>query len=133
MNACRLGVACLLLCWLAGCDDNNNSNRSRETVSFEQETLRIASNAQPANTPGTAGVVVDNPLLLEQFGPDGPDLNQALYTRYFLSDAEELKPDAILVLMPGFEGGSSNFAPLARWTPRPVTVLLSAMSLALSR
>ena len=73
----------------------------------------MASNAQPANTPGTPGVVVDNPLLLEQFGADGPDLNKALYTRYFLSDARELQPDAILVLMPGFEGGSSNFAALA--------------------
>ena len=58
-------------------------------------------------------MVVDNPKLLAQFGAGGPDLNQAVYTRYYLSNAAELQPDAILVLMPGFEGGATNFAVLA--------------------
>ena len=109
--AIGLGVALL-----AACDGNNNNaggSTAPADVTLEQQVLSLASNAQPANTPGTPGVVVDNPLLLEQFGADGPDLNKALYTRYFLSDARELQPDAILVLMPGFEGGSSNFAALA--------------------
>jgi pimeloyl-ACP methyl ester carboxylesterase len=106
----------LSLSLLIGCDDNNNNSRqstNQDDVTLEQQSLRLPSSAKPARTPGTPGVVVDNPLLQQQFGPNGPDLNQALYTRYFLSDAEELQPDAILVLMPGFEGGSSNFAPLA--------------------
>ena len=64
-------------------------------------------------TPGTPGVVVDKPKLLRHFGSEGPDLNNAVYTRYFLSDASEMQPDAILVLVPGFEGGASNFAILA--------------------
>jgi hypothetical protein len=109
----------LSLSLLIGCDDNNNNSRqstNQDDVTLEQQSLRLPSSAKPAKparTPGTPGVAVDNPLLQQQFGPNGPDLNQALYTRYFLSDAEELQPDAILVLMPGFEGGSSNFAPLA--------------------
>jgi hypothetical protein len=107
----------LSLSLLIGCDDNNNNSRqstNQDDVTLEQQSLRLPSSAKPAaRTPGTPGVAVDNPLLQQQFGPNGPDLNQALYTRYFLSDAEELQPDAILVLMPGFEGGSSNFAPLA--------------------
>ena len=111
-----LAIGLLLL---AACGDNNNNNNNSggpgtpEEFTLEQQVLRLPSGAQPARTPGSPGVVVDNPRLLEQFGPDGPDLNQALYTRYYLSNAEELQPDAILVLMPGFEGGSANFAALA--------------------
>ena len=116
MRMSKISVLLLPLWLLSGCDGNNNNSggtSAPQEVTLEQQVLRLESSAQPANTPGTPGVGVDNPLLLEQFGPDGPDLNQALYTRYFLSDAEELQPDAILVVMPGFEGGSSNFAPLA--------------------
>jgi pimeloyl-ACP methyl ester carboxylesterase len=106
----------LLISLLIGCDDNGNNSRGSvapDEVTLEQQSLRLPSSAQPARTPGSPGVVVDNPRLLEQFGPEGPDLNHAVYTRYFLSDAKEMQPDAILVLMPGFEGGASNFAALA--------------------
>ena len=113
-------IVCLAL--LIGCDDNDR-NRSNTPaapeppapapVTLEQETRLIPSDAKPENTPGSPGVVVSNPKLLAQFGEQGPDLNHGVYTRYHLSDAAELQPDAIVVLVPGFEGGASNFAVLA--------------------
>jgi len=77
------------------------------------ETVDLPSEAQPAHTPGTPGVTVTNPKLITQFGSDDFDLNNARYTRYSLSDQTESQPDAILVLVPGFEGGASTFAVLA--------------------
>jgi pimeloyl-ACP methyl ester carboxylesterase len=76
-----------------------------------QETVNLPSAAEPANTPGTAGVVVTNPKLLTQFGP-GADLNNARYTRHFLAGPPQ-QPDAILILVPGFEGGAGDFKLLA--------------------
>ncbi|MCG8591587.1 MAG: hypothetical protein MJE66_20005, partial [Proteobacteria bacterium] len=77
-----------------------------------QVTERLPSAATPAETPGTDGVVVTNPKLLAQFGPDA-DLNQATYTRYLLSDGMLEQPDAILVTIPGFQGGAAGFEILA--------------------
>lgn len=74
-------------------------------------TIDIASPAQPADTPGSPGVVVTNAKLLAQFGPDA-DLNFARYTRFRLDDAGD-RPDAILILVPGFEGGANTFRILA--------------------
>ena len=54
-----------------------------------------------------------NPKLIEQFGSADFDLNHGRYTRYYLSDQADSQPDAILVLVPGFEGGASTFAVLA--------------------
>jgi pimeloyl-ACP methyl ester carboxylesterase len=51
--------------------------------------------------------------LIEQFGGSDFDLNNARYTRYYLSDQADSQPDAIVVLVPGFEGGASTFAVLA--------------------
>ena len=84
-----------------------------EPVTLMQETLSLPSAAQPAHTPGSPGVVVSNPALLAQFGDGGPDLNRAVYTRYYLSDQADRQPDAILVLIPGFAGGASNYFVLA--------------------
>lgn len=78
-----------------------------------QQTERIESAARPANTPGSLGVQVSNPKLLAHFGGAGPDLNYATYTRYFLSDAEGSQADAILIAIPGFQGGAANFARMA--------------------
>jgi pimeloyl-ACP methyl ester carboxylesterase len=58
--------------------------------------------------------VVDNPNLLRQFDGTAPDLNKARYTRYFLTDQATLQPDAIVVAIPGFEGGASNYAMFAQ-------------------
>ncbi|MEH6593080.1 MAG: hypothetical protein V7746_22615, partial [Halioglobus sp.] len=107
---------------LAACEDSSNrisdNPGTPETpqptqVVLQQESERIPSGATPAMSPGTPGVVVTNLKLLQHFGGEGPSLNNALYTRYFLSNASEMQPDAILVLVPGFEGGASNFAILA--------------------
>ena len=62
----------------------------------------------PANTPGSPGVVVTSPKLLTQFGGGSFSLNNARYTRYHLAGPAQ-QPDAILVLVPGFEGGASDF------------------------
>jgi pimeloyl-ACP methyl ester carboxylesterase len=78
-----------------------------------QETVNIPSGAQPANTPGTPGVTVSNPKLLAQFGGDPFSLNNARYTRHFLAGPPQ-QPDAILVLVPGFEGGAADFRILAQ-------------------
>ena len=81
--------------------------------SLEQATVDLPSTAQPAHTPGSPGVVVTNSSLIAQFGGSEFSLNNARYTRYYLSDQGDSQPDAIVVLIPGFEGGASTFAVLA--------------------
>jgi len=76
-----------------------------------QETIDIPSAAAPANTPGSPGVVVTNAHLLAQFGPTF-SLNNARYTRHHLAGPAQ-QPDAILILVPGFEGGAGDFRILA--------------------
>src|SRR5215470_18220963 len=75
-------------------------------------TIDIPSSAQPPNTPGSPGVQVTNPKLLTQFGA-GANLNHARYTRFQLDDSGA-QPDAIIILVPGFEGGAANFRILAQ-------------------
>jgi carboxylesterase type B len=75
-------------------------------------TIDIPSAAQPRDTPGSPGVTVTNPLLLTQFGPQA-NLNHARYTRFQLDDSGA-PADAILILVPGFEGGAANFRILAQ-------------------
>jgi len=75
-------------------------------------TIDIPSAAEPPNTPGSPGVVVTNPKLLTQFDGGPIDLNQARYTR-FRAAAPGIAPQAILILVPGFEGGSGGFKILA--------------------
>ena len=77
-----------------------------------QDTVNIPSQAQPAQTPGSPGVTVTNPKLLAQFGGGSFSLNNARYTRHHLAGPPQ-QPDAILVLVPGFEGGASDFRILA--------------------
>ncbi len=72
------------------------------------EKVWLASSARPAQTPGTPGVVPTDPKLLTQFGGPGFDLNRAGYTRWRLR-GPDVQPDAILVLVAGFGGGSNNF------------------------
>jgi len=77
-----------------------------------QETVNIPSSAQPANTPGSPSVVPTNPKLLAQFGGSSFSLNNARYTRHRLAGPEQ-QPGAILILVPGFEGGAGDFKILA--------------------
>jgi len=97
---------------LIACSDNSGSSPPGPAT-LAQATVDIPSAATPAFTPGSPGVVVDNPKLLRHFGSPAIDLNRARYTRYFLGDRGDLQPDGILVLVPGFEGGASGFAALA--------------------
>ena len=53
-----------------------------------------------------------NAKLLTQFGGAAFSLNQATYTRYALNRPGGT-PDAILILVPGFEGGAASFRILA--------------------
>lgn len=76
------------------------------------KTFNIASKAKPADSPGTKGVKITNSPLNTQFGKSF-NLNKARYTRFQL-DSSKGKPDAILILIPGFEGGAANFRILAQ-------------------
>jgi pimeloyl-ACP methyl ester carboxylesterase len=71
----------------------------------------VPSAAQPAETPGSPGVVVTNPQLITQFGGSGFSLNNALAIRWAY-DAPGA-PDAILILVPGFEAGANSMKILA--------------------
>ena len=83
-GVCR---ACLALNAIHGlqadCDglDDDQSNRSCPGGAVAQESRTATSSARPAETPGTAGVVVTNPKLLAQFGGRRFNLNHARYTR----------------------------------------------------
>ncbi|UCE85682.1 MAG: hypothetical protein JSU66_15345 [Deltaproteobacteria bacterium] len=75
----------------------------------EFETVRIPSPAQPSGTPGSPGVDAnDYPKLVTQLGSASFSLNNATYTRFF-APATSGAPDAILILVPGFEGGGASF------------------------
>src|SRR5438128_7006455 len=87
------------------------SGNALNTCNTVATTLSIPSAAQPANTPGTTGVSVTNPRLLTQFGGSSFSLNNAAYTRFRRDGAG--MPDAILILVPGFEGGANDFKMLA--------------------
>ena len=86
---------------------SGNATNACRTLTV-QETVNIASVAAPAETPGSPGVVVTHPGLLTQFGGGSFSLNNARYTRHRLA-GPEVQPDAILILVPGFEGGAGNF------------------------
>jgi len=91
-------------------DDGTANGSCSTSVAFE--TINIPSAAEPAETPGTAGVVVGNPNLVTQFGGSSFSLNNARYTR-FHDGVSASDPDAVLILVPGFEGGGNNFRLLA--------------------
>ena len=81
-------------------------------MTVSAEVIDLPSPAEPADTPGSPGVVVDSESKLAvQFGGTDIDLNQTRYTRYHL-DAD-LRPDAVLILVPGFDGGAADFKILA--------------------
>jgi hypothetical protein len=107
-SAARLAALAAALAAAAACSD---ATRSGTGEAVEQETFDVPSQAHPAGTPGSPGVTVTNPKLLAQFGGGDFTLNRARYTRWRAAGAGE--PDAILILVPGFEGGAGNFAILA--------------------
>jgi pimeloyl-ACP methyl ester carboxylesterase len=94
------------------CSSDATETNLCKTTPVLQETVNLPSAAEPAHTPGSAGVVVTNPKLVAQFDGGSFSLNQARYTRHHLASATQ-PPDAILILIPGFEGGAGNFRILA--------------------
>jgi pimeloyl-ACP methyl ester carboxylesterase len=81
-------------------------------LSCPYETFNLRSLAAPAESPGSAGVTVTNPKLLTQFGSTDVSVNNARFTRFRLNPFTP-QPDAILILVPGFEGGANDFKVLA--------------------
>jgi len=117
------GDVCVPLCGngvvegTEACDDGNAESLDECTNTcaigtIERDTLFVASTATPADTPDGAGIGVAPGTTLEtQFGPSF-DFNRAIYTRYRVTGAGD--PDAVLVLIPGFAGGSGSFSVVAR-------------------
>jgi pimeloyl-ACP methyl ester carboxylesterase len=91
--------------------DDACSNNVLNTCNTVGTTTSIASAAEPPNTPGSPGVTVTNAKLLTQFGGASFSLNNATYTRFRMDGGPQ--PDAILILIPGFEGGANDFKNLA--------------------
>jgi hypothetical protein len=114
--ACR---SCLALNAIHGLDvpcdafDDGDDDASCPGGAVAQQTALVPSAAQPPETPGTPSVVVVAPKLLAQFGGGDFDLNHGIYTRYHFRNPPVAQPDAVLVLVPGFEGGASGFKVLA--------------------
>ena len=92
-------------------DDGVVSNGTCGATLLATERVSLAS-VEPDETPGSPGVTVTNPKLLQQFPPSGPDLNRADYVRWRLS-GPEIAPDAILILIPGFGSGVNPLRTLA--------------------
>jgi pimeloyl-ACP methyl ester carboxylesterase len=108
---------------LSGCDDDDFPEVAEVCrglcadgcgcLNVAAEKLSEPSRARPADTPGSPGVVVEpGSKLATQFGTTRVDLNNAVYTRYFV--AGTMRPDAVLILIPGFEGGATDFTVMAQ-------------------
>ncbi|MBX3024346.1 hypothetical protein KF840_05490 [bacterium] len=108
---CRVCLALNLIDGLAlDCDQLDDGQRN---VSCPRETFTLKSPAEPEDTPGTGGLTATGyPKLLTQFGGSDVNLNNARFTRFRLSPTTT-NPDAVLVLVPGFEGGANDFKILA--------------------
>jgi len=78
-------------------------------AAIASETVYVASGAEPAGTPGSGSTDASGyPKLVTQYGTAAVDLNRATYTRhYYQPDAAA--PEAILILVPGFQGGAHSF------------------------
>jgi hypothetical protein len=83
------------------------ADRANVCTPTVQTTIDIPSPAKGPHTFGTPGVVGATEKFVSQFGAL-IDLNKARYTRWRPAGPER-RPDAILVLVPGFEGGAGDF------------------------
>lgn len=78
-----------------------------KVVAFE--TVSVPSSAEPAETPGSGSTdATGYPKIAAQFGTTAVDLNNATYSRFYYQP-DDAQPDAILILIPGFEGGALGF------------------------
>jgi pimeloyl-ACP methyl ester carboxylesterase len=105
-------VACRICLTINGTDnlavDCDSFDDGQLNLSCPYETFNLRSLAQPAHSPGSPGVTVSDANLITQFGSADISLNNARFTRFRLSPIAT-QPDAILVLVPGFEGGANDF------------------------
>ena len=92
-------------------DDNMPGNASCGVPMVIGEHVAIPNSVEPAETPGTPGVVVANSKLLAHLG-GGADLNRSDYVRFRLS-GPDVAPDAIVILVPGFGAGVNIFRIMA--------------------
>ncbi len=110
-NGLRLRRPCYGSPFVAEACSDDATNSCADVVLAE--TVSIPSAARPAQTPGSPGAPpVTNPKLLAQFGSPSIDLNRATFTRFRLA-GPPAAPEAILILIPGFEGGAGSFKILA--------------------
>lgn len=109
----RLGpLALLAAAVLTACGGGGEETTQVRDIVFSTHNLK--SDAQPAGTPGTPGVVVaTDSKIATQFGSTRVNLNQARYTRYQLARFQHRKPDAILVAVPGTLAASHSYLVLA--------------------
>lgn len=111
-STCLSAAASNDLLGVLDCDDFDNGVDDRSCVAIFAERVTVANDVEPAETPGTPGVVPTNPKLLEQFGGSSFDLNQSAYTRWRAS-GPEVQPDAIMVVIAGFGSDANNFLLMA--------------------
>ncbi|MDX2169597.1 MAG: hypothetical protein SF182_21185 [Deltaproteobacteria bacterium] len=83
-----------------------------ENLSCPRDTFTLKSPAEPNHTPGSPGVTALAALVTQQESDGAVNLNNARFTR-FRASPTATEPDAILVLVPGFEGGANDFKLLA--------------------
>ncbi len=93
--------------------DCDQFDDGQQNLSCPLHTFQLRSPAEPADTPGSPGVTAAAyPKLVTQYGSADVNLNTARFTRFRLDEALTA-PDAILILIPGFEGGANDFRILA--------------------
>jgi len=92
--------------------DCDSFDDGQVNLSCPYETFNLRSPAEPAQSPGSANVTVTNPKLITQFGGADISVDNARFTRFRLNGFTP-QPDAILILIPGFEGGANDFKVLA--------------------
>lgn len=97
----------------ANADDVDACSNDCTTGPTDFAVISIPSPVDPAATPdGTlANAVAGGSTLETQFGATVFSLNNVTYTRFFAAGAGD--PDAVLILVPGFAGGSHSFKYLA--------------------
>ena len=108
---CRVCLTLNLIDGLAvDCDDFDDGQLN---VSCPRESFSLRSPASADDTPGTGPTTAAAyPKLITQFGGADVNLNNAHFTRFRLSPTTT-EPDAVLILVPGFEGGANDFKILA--------------------
>jgi len=89
------------------CDAYDNGASDNSCIVLGWENVLLPNGVEPAETPGTSGVVVTNVKLIDQFGGASFSLNNSVYTRFRAAGPAQT-PDAILIFNAGFGGDTNN-------------------------